>query len=469
MPRRSLPGLSFAGSPARLAAALLAACLGLAWFSPARADFDDALRAYERGDDATALRELKPLVAKGSPLAEFLLGVMREAGRGDPKNPAEAATLYRKAADGGHVGAMVALGVLYLRGLGVAQSDFQADAFFRKAAAKGSAKALYLLGLMRLEKRGGSAADAPGLLRRAVKAGSAEAAATLGEMLLAGQGVPRDPAEAYRLALTGQSARDVDAATQARLAGLAQKAEKALDPTQALALRGRYKAGQAGAGSVPDKAPDAGHMVTGTGFVVSRLGHVLTNAHVAGKCGRLEAVVDGKRTPATLLRLDPKNDLALAKLAVAPPRAAIFREGGDMPEGAAIFAVGYPGRTALTGQLTVATGQTRDLAAMAGPGQDQAVSALVRPGNSGGPLLDASGHVAGVIRAGRDKAAVAAVTGDAPADMGFAIELNVVKAFLSRGQVPYVTSPAGRTLDAAAITREAQGVVVPLFCLPADR
>ncbi|EFL51003.1 Sel1 domain protein repeat-containing protein [Solidesulfovibrio fructosivorans JJ]] len=449
----------------RSAALLLAVCL-LALPSPGRADYDDALRAFEGGRDAVARRELAPLVRSGSPSALFLLGVMRETGRGTAKDPAGAARLYRRAADGGNVSAMVALGLLYYRGEGVGQSDARASAYFRKAADKGSARALYLLGLMRLSGRGGPTADAVGYLRRAVRAGSPEAAAVLGELLLAGRGVVANPAAAYAMALHALAGDRIEAATRQRLNALAANAKKALDPTVALRIEGKApeERGAARGGGKGRGAAPKGQVITGTGFVVSRLGHVLTNAHVAAHCRRLMAVVDGRRMAASLLRADQDHDLALLRLAVAPPEALAFREGDALPPGVPVFAAGYPGRAALSGRMRVTAGKTRELAKGAGPRGEQAVTAEVLPGNSGGPLLDHAGHVAGVVAARRDTETTRRIAGDAPADMGFVVPLSVVKAFLARGQVPIVSAPSARRLDAAGIARTVSGKVVPLFC-----
>uniref|UniRef100_I2Q4W1 Sel1 repeat protein n=1 Tax=Desulfovibrio sp. U5L TaxID=596152 RepID=I2Q4W1_9BACT len=430
--------------------------------SLARADLDDAERAYDRGDDATALRELRPLVAKGSPSAAYLLGIMRERGRGGPRDPAEAAKWFRKAADGGNAGAMVALAVLHLRGDGVAQSDALAGDWLKKAAAKGYDKGIFLLGMMRLEGRGGPASDAPVYLRRAVLAGSGDAAFVLGDMLLNGRVVARDPAAAYRLALSGLANPKSEELTRKRLVTLAEAAKKELDPTVARAIAGKEAARlQAGAGQAARRPR------TGSGFMVSRVGHVLTNAHVADGCGRIMATVDGHQVAAALLRIDRANDLALLRLAVVPNRALAFREGGDLPAGAMVSAAGYPGESAVFDRLRVTTGRTRELAAGAGPRGEQAITAEVLPGNSGGPLLDAAGHVAGVVKAKRDTRAIQAQAGDAPSEMGFAVPLSVVKGFLAQAQVPVTTAPAGRVLDAPALAEAAAGTVIPLFCLPA--
>ena len=448
-----------------VACVLALAALGAA--RTARADFDAALRAFTRGDDAAAAQELAPLAAAGSPAALHLLGVMRESGRGGPRDAQAAARLYRKAADAGNVPAMTDLARLYLRGDGVARNDELAGRYLQRAAAKGSARALFLLGAMRLENRGGPATDAPGYLRRAVQAGSAQAALTLGELHLAGRVAAHDPAAAYRLALAGQAQAGDDPALAAHLAALAEAAKKQLDPTVALSLAGKAASAKDRKAPPPEEA--AKRLATGTGFVVSRLGHVLTNAHVAADCGRVVAVVDGKRTAARVTRIDRKNDLALLELAVAPPRALAFREGGELPEGAAVFAAGYPGQAAVSGTMRVTAGRTRTLADGVGPRGEQAITAQVLPGNSGGPLLDAAGHVAGVVTARRDTDGARERLGETPAEMGFVVPLAVVKAFLARGQTPISASPSDRVLDAEGVAAAIAGAVLPLWCLPKGR
>ncbi len=362
---------------------------------------------------------------------------------------------------------MTALAVLYLRGQGVPRDDGLAGQHLKRAAEKGSAQALFLLGAMRLESRGGPPSDAPGYLRRAAQAGSGQAALMLGEMLVAGRGVARDPAEAYRLALAARERAGGDAALASRLDALAASAKERLDPSVALSVAA--KAGKAAGKDAPPDGGRAQRPSTGSGFVVSRLGHVLTNAHVADGCGRILAVVDGKRVPARLARLDRQNDLALLVLETAPAKTLVFREGGDLPEGATVFAAGYPGQAAATGRMRVVSGRVRTLAPQAGPRGGQAVTAQVLPGNSGGPLLDAAGHVAGVVRARRDTEKARESLGEAPADMGFVVPISVVKAFLARGQTPVAVSPSDRVLDAAAVAEAVSGAVVPLWCLPGER
>src|SRR5262245_44228472 len=77
---------------------------------------DKALQAMGAGDFKTALAELRPLAAKGDANAEFLLGMMYDAGKGVPQNQSVAASWYRKAAKQNHVLGQLYLGILYYSG-----------------------------------------------------------------------------------------------------------------------------------------------------------------------------------------------------------------------------------------------------------------------------------------------------------------------------------------------------------------
>ncbi len=104
---------------------------------PAQADFDTGWAAYQRGDYAAALRELRPLAEQGDAKAQFSLGVMYEAGQGVVKDDAQAVQWYRKAAEQGDAKAQFFLGTMYELGLGVVNDDAEAIRWYRKSAAHG--------------------------------------------------------------------------------------------------------------------------------------------------------------------------------------------------------------------------------------------------------------------------------------------------------------------------------------------
>jgi hypothetical protein len=116
--------------------------------TPARADFQAGVDAYERKDYATVLRELRPLAEQGDAVAQFYLGLMYDGGYGVPQDYATAWGWYEKAAVQGNVLAQVALGRMYYDGRGVPEDNQLALRWFRLAANKGNAIAQKQLGSM---------------------------------------------------------------------------------------------------------------------------------------------------------------------------------------------------------------------------------------------------------------------------------------------------------------------------------
>src|SRR5262245_1909729 len=109
---------------------------------------DRAEQAMQQGDFQTALHELRPLAEKRDPNAEFLLGMLYDAGKGVARDPSVAASWYRKAAAQQHVLAQLFLGVLLYSGEGVEQDRAEAARWFRAAAESGNDEAQFQLGSM---------------------------------------------------------------------------------------------------------------------------------------------------------------------------------------------------------------------------------------------------------------------------------------------------------------------------------
>ena len=105
------------------------------------ADFQKGGAAYLSGDYATALREIKPLAEKGYDLAQLVLGMMYDSGKGVPQDYKAAAKWYRLAAEQGHAAAQFNLGVMYEYGEGVPRDYKTALKWHRLATEQGHADA----------------------------------------------------------------------------------------------------------------------------------------------------------------------------------------------------------------------------------------------------------------------------------------------------------------------------------------
>ena len=121
---------------------------------PAHAGFDEATAAFDKRDYTTALKELKPLAAKGDPRSQYAMGVMAENGFGMPKDLQQAAAWYRKAAEQGNTDAQFNLGAMYEHGVGMPVNYAQAARWYRPAAESSDIDALSNLGVLYATGRG---------------------------------------------------------------------------------------------------------------------------------------------------------------------------------------------------------------------------------------------------------------------------------------------------------------------------
>jgi TPR repeat protein len=110
---------------------------GVLIISPARADLNDGIDAFEREDYETAAREMRPYAERGITMVEYLLGALYMYGEGVPKDYEEARKWLRLAADKELSEAQFALGYLYFEGLGVEQDYKKAEHWYRKSAEQG--------------------------------------------------------------------------------------------------------------------------------------------------------------------------------------------------------------------------------------------------------------------------------------------------------------------------------------------
>jgi len=218
-------------------------------------------------------------------------------------------------------------------------------------------------------------------------------------------------------------------------------------------LDSKYPEGSASPGESSNAIEPAQHSY-GTGFFVSNVGHILTNDHVVKGCKSL-STRDGK--PLRIIGRDTRTDLALLKTETVPPTVAIFRSGPPPKIGDSVIVFGFPLRGVLSSEGNVTTGVLSATSGLRDDVRFVQLSAPVQPGNSGGPLLDSSGHVIGVVVAKLDVLQVVRVTGDVPQNVNFAVHWAAVRAFLDEQGVPYrkgISQRPSSTHDVAAIASQ---------------
>jgi serine protease Do len=140
----------------------------------------------------------------------------------------------------------------------------------------------------------------------------------------------------------------------------------------------------------------------GSGFIVSRDGLVLTNAHVVGKHKSVDVVMhDGKRFTGTVVRSVEKSDLALVQLPLAKTVPLRLGDGKRLRVGQWLGAVGH----GHGGIWTFNTGMLSNIYPASSDQRMFQTQIPLNPGASGGPIFDRTGAVIGVVTSGIVEAA----------------------------------------------------------------
>jgi serine protease Do len=132
----------------------------------------------------------------------------------------------------------------------------------------------------------------------------------------------------------------------------------------------------------------------GAGTVWRADGAIVTNHHVARRETAIVLLRDGRRLEGRVAARDVANDLALLRVAAAGLPALPVRDARALRPGELVLAVGHPAGMADAATLGIVTETPTEPA----PGRRALIrtDVLLRPGNSGGPLVDAAGRVVGI-------------------------------------------------------------------------
>jgi S1-C subfamily serine protease len=165
----------------------------------------------------------------------------------------------------------------------------------------------------------------------------------------------------------------------------------------------------------------------GSGFIIDKEGHVLTNYHVVGDAQQVDVTLHNKKTyRATVIGRDRAHDLAVVQIKAPEVVPAVLGESKNLQVGQKVFAIGNP--FGLSGTMTRGIiSSLRPIRSPEGAYIEEAIQtdAAINPGNSGGPLLNSHGEVIGI------NSMIATGGSNQSAGIGFAIPINTAKAVLN--------------------------------------
>ncbi len=158
---------------------------------------------------------------------------------------------------------------------------------------------------------------------------------------------------------------------------------------------------------------------SGAGTIWHSDGLIITNAHVLGRHGLRVVLPDKRAFPASIVAVDRERDIAALHIDATGLPTIEIGDSRLLKPGEWVMAIGHPWGVLGAATAGIVIGQGADLPELPTPGREWiAVSLHMRPGHSGGPLVDINGRLVGVN------------TMVTSPEVGMAIPVHVVKDFL---------------------------------------
>jgi S1-C subfamily serine protease len=227
---------------------------------------------------------------------------------------------------------------------------------------------------------------------------------------------------------------------------------KADDP-----VRKAYESVVLGVAPAPKPRKAEPRYSSGSGFFVTQAGLFVTNHHVVAGAALVGVRVGEKILPATVVRIDSSNDLAILQVMELDGEGKEIRgkfnalpvaSAAGLRLGASVVTVGFPNPDMQGLEPKLTKGEVSSLAGIQDDPRHLQISVPIQPGNSGGPLVDVRGNVVGVVVSRLADDVTFKATGSLPQNVNYA-----VKSFYLIALLESVSGASDALLPAATTTR----------------
>jgi uncharacterized protein len=391
---------------------------------------------YETGHDVArdyneAIKWYRKAAEQGDAEAQFRLGFMYDEGKGVPQDYAAAVKWYRKAAEQGDDSSQSFLGGMYYDGKGVAQDYQESLKWYKKAAEQGNAGAQY----------------------------------NLGRMYENGYGVSQDYVESYKWLILAAAQGDQFAV---KFRDNLERKMSAQQIAEAQRLAKEFKPKNNNSATEGSTTPNQGDKVatSGTGFFITSDGFIITAYHVVKDAAKVKLVTNQGIKTAVVVKADSTNDIAILKAENAQYISLPIKSSMGVKLGADVFTVGFPNVQLQGFEPKYTKGNISSLSGIQDDPRHFQISTPVQPGNSGGPLIDSTGNVIGIVVAKMGDVEMLEATGSIPQNVNYAIKSSFALTLLETlpDASQNLKQPFQKERNSADIINEAQKAVVLILC-----
>ena len=201
---------------------------------------------------------------------------------------------------------------------------------------------------------------------------------------------------------------------------------------------------------------------SGTGFAISKKGHLITNYHVIKGCQKVRIHNKSTVIEANVINFDPQNDLALIKGNFIPNQVlSISNDQTNLLQD--IYVAGYPFGKKISTSIKITKGIVSSLTGIGNNYSNFQIDAAIQPGNSGGPILNDKGNVIGVAVAKLDLKYASRNFGVIPENTNFGIKSSVIKSILE-GESIKIIPPIDKQISKIELGKKITNSTFYLSC-----